>query len=126
MTPTPTITETPTNTPTPSEVPSSDNFTWSFDDQTESGLNNYRILLNSSTVVNVSSTDSGSFMVRNKDSVQILLFINEGIIGSSTLDEDGSQIYQGTLNRAPETLDSGNVPIVDGLTYVATGIISNK
>jgi hypothetical protein len=127
QTPTPTNSETtPTPTTSSETPPIPNNFTWSFDDQTESGLNNYRILLNSTPVVDVTSTNSGSFMVKDKDSIQILLLIDEGIIGSSTLDADGSRIYQGILNRAPEVLDSGVIRITEGLTYVATGIISNK
>jgi hypothetical protein len=118
--------ETPTPTTSMGTEPIPDNFTWSFDDQTESGLNNYRILLNSIPVVDATFTNSGSFMVRDKDSIQILLLINDGIIGLSTLEEEGTVIYQGTLDRAPEVLDSGNIRITGGLTYNATGFITNK
>jgi len=137
ITPTPTLTETPTPTPTLTETPIltpsstntspvSDNFTWSFDDQTTEESNNYTIILNSTAVVNTNSTRSGSFKVSDKDVVRIIMTIIDGNTGSSILEEDSITIYQGILNRTPETLDSGGISIVEGSTYIATGIITSR
>ena len=127
-TPTPSVTETSTPTPTPSasEIPISDNFTWSFDDQTGSELNTYVILLNGSTVVNTNRSGAGSFKVSDKNGIRIILTINDGVSATSQLDEDGSLIYDETSGRIPETLDSGVISIVGGSIYVATGIITTK
>jgi hypothetical protein len=126
MTPTPTITETPTNTPTSSEVPPvTDNFTWSFDDQAESGNNTYRILLNGNVVVNEFRTSNGSFLVIGGDLVRIILTYDDGRNGAtSDLTEDLVNIYSGSSPSSPDVLDSGAIGIKGGSVYVATAIIN--
>jgi hypothetical protein len=126
MTPTPTITETPTNTPTSSEVPPiTDNFTWSFDDQAESGNNTYRILLNGNVVVNEFRTSNGSFLVIGGDLVRIILTYDDGRNGAtSDLTQDLVNIYSGSSPSSPDVLDSGAIDIKGGSVYVATAIIN--
>ena len=123
QTSTPTTTPTPTVTPSASEIPVSNNFTWSFDDQTGSEVNIYRILLNGNIVVNTNITDSGGFVVRVGDSVRINLTYDDGRGGAtSDLTEDSVNIYSGSSPSSPDFLDSGAINIKGGSVYVATAI----
>jgi hypothetical protein len=125
-TPTGSMTPTPTNTPTSSEAPPiPDNFTWSFDDQSESENNTYRILLNGNVVVNEFRTSNGSFLVRGGDLVRIILTYDDGRNGAtSDLTEDLVNIYSGSSPSSPDVLDSGAIGIKGGSVYVATAIIN--
>ena len=120
---TPTTTPTPTITPSASEIPVSNNFTWSFDDQTGSEVNIYRILLNGNVIVNTNITDSGGFLVRGGDTVRLLLIYDEGKGGAtSDLTEDSVNKYSGSSPSSPDVLDSGPINIKEGSVYVATAI----
>ena len=118
-----TVTPTPTVTPSASEIPVSNNFTWSFDDQTGSEVNIYRILLNGNVIVNTNITDSGGFLVRGGDVVRINLTYDDGRGGAtSDLTEDSVNIYSGSSPSSPDFLDSGAINIKGGPVYVATAI----
>jgi len=120
----PIIEPSPTPSPTMDTPPPVNNFSWSFVDQTRSGLNSYVIVHEGNTVVNVTSDDSGSFEVADKDVVGIILNFTDGDTATSRLNEDGNIIYVDSQNRVPSVIDSGNITITGGAIYIADGFIT--
>ena len=108
------------------EPPPTDNFTWSFDDQTGSELSVYRILKNGLEIVNTNRSGSGSFNVKDKNVIQIVMNMEFGDSATSQLDEGGILIYDESVGKVPQVLDSGSISVKIGREYIATGVIIGK
>jgi hypothetical protein len=83
-------------------------------------------LYNGVTVVNTNRDGNGGFTVNDKDTIQILILMNDGESATSQLDEDGTLIYDESAGKAPRVLDSGIIIINGGSIYIATGVILGK